>query len=337
MSDGTPKAIANNPVENALAHGVTAAGVIKAVTHSGYPLQVDVADMLRSKFDVHEEWAYKDSESQQIRTVDLLAAYKPDCTSRRRVRPNVTLLVECKQSEMPFVFFGSDSSARWVPEFPLLSGLKGGRQKLTIVSNGTQSSWRVNIQKALELDTHQLFKAPIVCTTLSKCARRSGGELELTGSDAYNNIVLPLSKAMSDFRRRQEPPATFVYFDFSALLGLAVLDAPMVYVNARRELVLAPWIRLIRHDVDENAHLFDRDKFLVIDFIHRNYLAKHIESVVVPFADEFAARAVRHHAVIADGVAYVKGMMDDSTTELRSRLRTTKRDVTNLKGHNRYI
>jgi len=87
---------------------VTEADVLDAVGKSGYPLQNVVSDYLQTAtFRTVEEWSYLDKESGQLRTIDVKAE-KPLFEYGKgdiRVRPSLVLLIECKQSQMPYVFF----------------------------------------------------------------------------------------------------------------------------------------------------------------------------------------------------------------------------------------
>lgn len=98
-----------NPNTNKLAAGVNEADVLGAITKSGYPLQNIVADYCeKGAFRTVEEWSYLDKDSGQLRTIDVKAE-KPLFDSKEgakiRVRPGLVLLIECKQSQLPYVFF----------------------------------------------------------------------------------------------------------------------------------------------------------------------------------------------------------------------------------------
>ena len=118
------KAIPNNPPTNKLGSGLTEADVLDAVSKSGYPLQTIIANFLRPQFHVQEEWSYDDKDTHEPRTMDILAEkWLWDINQEQpRVRPALDLLVECKQSALPYVFFLS-SSKPLVPHFPRLTGL----------------------------------------------------------------------------------------------------------------------------------------------------------------------------------------------------------------------
>ena len=52
----------NNPAANTLGAGVTEADLASAIQNSGYPLQTVVANFLRNRFMVQDEWGYIDKE-----------------------------------------------------------------------------------------------------------------------------------------------------------------------------------------------------------------------------------------------------------------------------------
>src|SRR5262245_32111796 len=112
----------NNPSANSLAPGVDEAALATAIAKSGYPLNIVVAARLRQDFHVQEEWAYVDSNSGDLRSLDLLAGRDlwDRAQKQPRVRPVLNLLVECKQAQLPLVFFLSEGRP-FLYEFPYLS------------------------------------------------------------------------------------------------------------------------------------------------------------------------------------------------------------------------
>jgi len=98
---------ANNPTANILGSGVTEADLAEAIRHSGYPLQTVIANYLRNRFMVQEEWGYVDRDTRELRTIDILAQDRLYDLSAEQpyARPILNLIIECKQSDLPFVFF----------------------------------------------------------------------------------------------------------------------------------------------------------------------------------------------------------------------------------------
>src|SRR5688572_9886709 len=99
----------HNPVGNVLPAGIEESTVADAVSRSGYPIQTFLASVLRAdSWYVQEEWSFIDQDSGSLRALDLHAEYplyNEHDEGDARVYPGVTLLIECKQSSMPYVFF----------------------------------------------------------------------------------------------------------------------------------------------------------------------------------------------------------------------------------------
>ena len=70
-------------------------------------------------FAVTEEWGFVDRETGIYRTLDVFG-YKNlvgKAKAGSRVEPGLVLLIECKRSELPYVFFKSPTQRR-VNDFP---------------------------------------------------------------------------------------------------------------------------------------------------------------------------------------------------------------------------
>lgn len=120
----------DNPSTNRLGDGVTEEQVEDAVRRSGYPVQITVANMLRAAtagqpegFTVQEEWCFVNEKTKDLRNLDLRADLRlHEWNPQPRVRPVLSLLIECKQSELPYIFFESGSGL--LPhDFPRVAGL----------------------------------------------------------------------------------------------------------------------------------------------------------------------------------------------------------------------
>lgn len=84
----------------------------QAVLTSGYPLQIKVAAALaRHSFHLIEEWAYTDADEEIRRALDVYATLVvgPNSGSSEdgEIELVLSLLIECKQSTHPLVFFES--------------------------------------------------------------------------------------------------------------------------------------------------------------------------------------------------------------------------------------
>lgn len=315
----------DNPDENQLPASLSDAQVEEAVTSSGYPLQTIVAsDLRRSGFDsIAEEWAYTDADTGGLRTLDLRASRRMYEFKEPQpyVRPTIELLVECKCSELPFVFFASDNLAAMHPGISVI-GLH--HDALEVISDDTPDTTTYTVLGALELGEHPfLASPPQKALAFSKVVRKGKG-IALSGVDAYQSIVLPLVKAGLSLAQQEAPVATAVYFDLSLPIRLAVLDGPMLLASvdvAKTSYVLAPWVRVYRHDINPTAeHRFDRARLHSIDCVHRHWLSSYLNHHLIPFAEEFGKRCLTHHEEIALGKGFASGMGALWGRDIESRL-----------------
>jgi hypothetical protein len=299
----------NNPNSNHLGPGINDDDVISAITKSGFPLQTIVAQRLRRDFNVQDEWSYIDRDTKEIRTIDILASrvlYNFADKNHPRIRPTLNILIECKQSILPYVFFLSPNSP-WLSEYPILSGLF--KNSIILSTDDDASTYNDTIIQALGLNNHPfVIEGPRYSMTFSKCARK-GSDLELSGTEAYQGLVLPLVKSMLHFQSAATPPPTAYYFDCHLTIPLAVLDAPMIGVDAENNNpILLPWIRVVRNESYEKEDQSERFKTYAIDVIHKDFLDTYLQEHLLPFANHFSDLALKHQTEIATGEGYATGL-----------------------------
>jgi hypothetical protein len=112
-----------NPAGNQIPSSVKEESHIQAIESSGYPLQGVIASKLRaSAFSVTEEWGFSDRDTTGPRTLDLAAISSPETGE---LTPGLLLLIECKKSTRPYVFFRTlgHQDVSW---FPRIAGLIHG-------------------------------------------------------------------------------------------------------------------------------------------------------------------------------------------------------------------
>jgi hypothetical protein len=291
------KAAVDNPAENSLGAGVSDEQLKRAVDISGYPLEVHVAQNLRSHgFRVEEEWTYRDPKEGTYRTLDL-AAQKGfwSADSQQSVRPDLLLLIECKRSELPYVFFGLAQRGTRSLDFPVIRGLPLNRNFIGLGTDDlpANSAVQMPLIQCFDLEQHPFLADAVGCTTLSKAARK-GTELELSGSEPYNATVLPVCKALLDFRVDVNQGAPI--FDLFLVLGIVVLRAPMIAVDVDGEMTATPWLRLFRQHGTESPHERQQRR-LAVDFVHASYLDTYLVRYALPFAERFSALSLKHHGL----------------------------------------
>lgn len=217
---------------------------------------------------------------------------------------------------MPFVFFETRAVRRFVA-FPFVAGLRS--DKITLTSDDDPSRWNFNINHVLDLDSDEFHGFPIMCHTLSKCVRK-GPELELSGTDAYNHLVLPLIKATQHFVHSERPVESAYYFDLHITVPVALIDAPLISVTNGATLANVPWVRVLRHEYEQDAERFERDQLRVIDVVHKDFFDEYLDNHLIPFSRRFSERALRHQQELATSVGFVSGMGKEPFGKLERRL-----------------
>ncbi|MGA2902682.1 MAG: hypothetical protein ABSD98_02545 [Candidatus Korobacteraceae bacterium] len=311
----------NNPGTNQIGPGVDEARIVAAVEESGYPLQTAVTEILRPTFEhIQQEWSYLDKTSNELRAIDVFAEKRlHDWHPQPRVRPTLNLIIECKHSNLPYVFFKTSDSVHLL-RFPAVAGLPSDTVEIT--TDDDLSTWTIPIISVLGLSGHPFHQGPSYCSTFSKCVRK-GGDLELSGADPYCCLVLPLIKAIHHFEVAEQPVKTAWYFDAHLVMAVGVLDASIITATQEKGgtvLTLAPWVRVLRHEYSEDYDHWERQRLSAIDIVHKDFLQAFLTTHLLPFSERFSERALRHQVELATGKGFISRMGTESWDGLESRL-----------------
>ncbi len=294
----------NNPETNRLTNGIEDLQLEAAVRASGYPLQRVVAEQLLNTFQVTEEWGYADRETNDRRALDVFAYKALRETSRLWL--GLAMLVECKRSDLPFVFFAA-AAPRVPREFPVIAGLRGKAVEVHVkgVSSTTAPASAV-------LGLHDFpfaSSAATICSAFTR-AERKGKELDLSGSVPFNHVVLPLVSALKHFLDLQKTIGSQTKVPACLAHPVCVIDAPMVLVEGRPDapqLTMTPWVRVVRQEaIKEKNEGFWRH--YVVDCVHRGYLNNYVQEHLLPFAEQFAQRAASIDGLLAEGAVAVPSL-----------------------------
>lgn len=294
---------ARDPHANELKGGIDLKKLEKAVELSGYPLQTEVALVLdRAGVEVREEWSYRDRDTGKLRAIDLLGTkwLREEPTFGERLFPALALIIECKRSHWPYVFFRSAKSER-PRDFPAVYGLK---KKYIGIGSGKEGA-QVTVADALRLgDLTFLNSGPPQATSFTR-AERKGKNVKLSGADPFNRVMIPLVCAMD---------GASAYFQSLGGKGAAtaltfavcVVDAPMVLADATQPahtLSMQSWVRIVRQEIVQERRSTAL-RFYTIDVVHVTYLSEYLKTVL-EVAEEFAVRATDKSSILLGGYASV--------------------------------
>jgi hypothetical protein len=312
---------ADNPAANVLGAGLDELKVTNAVEKSGYPLQTVVREILEEDFYSENEWCYVDRDSKDLRAIDIRAhrrLHDWGDGEQPRVRPNLELLVECKQSQLPYVFFLCNGGATCSLE---LAGLRS--PDVTLTTDDDLSTYNFSPLGVLDLDDDPFHRVPAYSSSFAKCVRK-GAELELSGTEAYSGLILPLIKAVQHLRAAEHPVPTAWYFDARLVLAVGVLDAPMIAATVKSgatTLTLVPWVRVSRHEYLEGVDKWHRERVWHVDVVHKEFLSVFLKTHVLPFAGRFCERVLRHTHELATGEGFASHLGKDWSSPMEPRLR----------------
>lgn len=318
----------NNPASNKLGNGVSDDDLQAAIEASGYPLQSTVVDTILNNCQardlnctVQEEWSFIDSDEGTVRQLDALVScrllesledHEPGIPSDPRgfLRHSADFLIECKQSDLPYVFFLRKSQ---VGDIPRLAGIPYAG-----MSFGRSPGERfIGMSTSIALGLYDLpFRGePPTAISMSK-AHRKGKALELSGEESFRSLALPIIKALNHYLRIVEPnQPRRLYFDVRAVFPLAVLKAPMIGVRMENDSIkmqALPWVRLVRVEPDETRNGQGFSHPTSFDVVHLDYLTEYLQ-MALDAAFEIASRASLHAIPIITGSALIG--VDESNGE----------------------
>jgi hypothetical protein len=95
----------DNPSGNVVPPGIVEPHLAEAIAASGYPLQGIVTAQLLADFSVLEEWGFVDDKTDEHRSLDIYAYQALSDKTNANLHVGLTLLIECKRSRHPFIFF----------------------------------------------------------------------------------------------------------------------------------------------------------------------------------------------------------------------------------------
>jgi hypothetical protein len=287
----------NNPAGNKLGPSVNESNLVRAIQSSGYPLQGVIAGKLKEGFGVTEEWGYIDRETKEHRSLDIFAFKMMPADGN--VQAALVLLIECKRSINPYVFFRNVTD-REIPGFPKIGGLTANSMFLSAL-NGNRL---LQTSGAVLLGLPELpfvRPGPPHCSAFGM-ATAQGDKVHMSGEDPYKSLILPLTKAIdhaaSLYQAREKPS----FLVATLILGIGVLDAPILVVNNPREPtpLLTPWVRVPRQEARPDRS-WGQHVYYVIEVVHSDFFDAFVLDHLVPFFNEFAARVKRQSSVLLRG------------------------------------
>lgn len=291
---------------------------VDAVAGSGYPLQMYAAALLRDQgFRIQEEWAYTDADAGKRRAIDVFAfrVGQERRTDKGSTAMAFDLLIECKQSRHPFVFFQAvdvPSQAEYPTAlFGHLDIIVGPRTAYPVSPDDNWAT-RLPLGQLLDIDGLPFIADTPVASSMS-VARPQNKRVAMSGDDAYRELVLPLTKAIA--AHRSSVRARMSKDEDRQLIRLplvvALLDAPIFLVSAP-DAAPQPVNRLrlfVRPAVDPDANARRPATIEFVEVVAKRAFSDFLVFELNPFLLEYHRRVAAHHSIVLGGRAEIPGLL----------------------------
>jgi hypothetical protein len=305
-----------NPSTNQLGAGITEDSLMEAIRRSGYPMQSAVVSTIGAALEkwsmpgvtwtaAQEEWTYPDPDTGKTRALDALIEmhHLGGQGSSPRIRPVISLLVECKQSELPFIFFTRRSVQS--ADFPVTSGFP--HDEIRLSTDDDPSTWAYPLTGLWGLTKREFIVRPPTAVSLSS-ARRAKGHIEVSGEDTYNALALPLLKATDHFLRVTSNKGKR-YTDGRLIVSVIVVRAPMVAIDEDGSggAEHVPWVRVHRYEPVADHSAWRSHRLAAFDVVHEDFLPTYLETFR-DYAEHFADSVLTNTESLLTGFGFVKGL-----------------------------
>lgn len=267
--------------------------ILAALTEAGWLLEQRAARVLTSK-DLHPRsgWAYEDVDDPGVsRELDIWSFRRLLNDEDARVSVTMRLLVECKQSSLPYVAIGQQLPDWRFKENPTQHVLPV--RSLPVRKEGprtwSESAWEALGFRALAAEMGETtFRA----TQLTRLDRRGSG---WTASNAgiFTSLVFPLAKALRASQKgitsRDYTPAPTrrdSYLDFALHFPVVLIGCPLYVVDASKEdpvVTQREWTTAMRELKSKNI-----DGTFEIDIVTESAFPDYVDEKI-RFAEAVAA------------------------------------------------
>jgi hypothetical protein len=305
--------------------GITESDVLEAISKSGYLFQAEIADQIRQQFSgivgarFQEEWAYIDADSQGIRTLDVYAEiplWEVDDEGNRhlrRVQPYLDILVECKQSELPYVLFLRTGTVSDVANFPEFGGMKSDDIRVFPEEWGTKpdhmrgESYMLSVHDAFACYNLEAFVGPpFNALSFAKVTRKKGegGKLEISGEETYRGLTLPLLKAADYVKSQVEAEEDAAIVSPRFIVPVAVVRAPLMgaFLHSGKPILAGvPWARICRIEPAASGQVAV-GKARFFDIVHSDFWEEYLQ-ILMNDSFELAGRMLDHEEEVFSGNA----------------------------------
>jgi hypothetical protein len=274
--------------------------ILKILKTSGYPLEQEVASSLQKiEWSPVLNYAYTDVETDSSREIDVLCErsfweirhnqslkakqeqvqHKKWVTIEQKVRVNAELLVECKKTKSPLVFFCREKQA--YDFFPSQSDnliqWSGVRSEIVVKPINELSVHSYSIGQFLRFGILSHYsKAKEVSSQFCKI-HKEGKKFKADHGEIYQSFVVPLVKAV-EWQKRLHPYRGTPYQDLFLYYPIIVAEGTLLKVNPEcNEIAETNHVELLRRYYSGKVTGCYR-----IDVVSKDYFSDFVEKIVTP-------------------------------------------------------
>lgn len=263
--------------------------IIGALEGSGFLFEQEIATVLEANgFHVETSWPYLDEETKKSRELDLRAVKNVAHIEDQKLQVFVELLVECKDSETPFVFLERQKNKREQQQqrpkayvFP---------KKNYQVPTGSNAYREVRAFEHLGLGgSHYYFKEQNKATQFSKIVRK-GSNWVANHEGIYDSLFLPVAKALeARIKALPKPTQTgdwrtvWLFFPIVALRDHLMAMSVSGHEKSLQNRGRITFVRNLDSDLLKGEYL--------VDFVTSTHLQSYLENDVGSFAEAVAGLA----------------------------------------------
>jgi hypothetical protein len=242
--------------------------LIKEISKSGFPLELDVINKLRElELLIYPNLSFTD-DTEKPHEIDAFAIMRDE--TREAEWPfgptSLFLLIECKSSDKPWVFFNDDPDDDY-----MISGLLDRLKLVTDIDVTPIHSLLIGCNNTALRSHHYRSGVPVARTYLEAFGRDAGGDIY----QAVKNIWYAM-----DFQKRffnADPKRKNANKRTGIIHGVIVYEGTLVVATKDEEnfeLAEVPHVLLRTIDCITNKNMpFGRHRETVIDVIHKRVVA----------------------------------------------------------------
>jgi hypothetical protein len=274
--------------------------ILQLLKESGYPLEQEVASCLEKiEWSPTLNYAFTDVETDNSREIDVLAerafwelrhikaqnqkkeqqSKKKWETIEQKIRVNVELLIECKKTKSPIVFFCRPKQS--MDFFPThadnIIQYSGVRPEVTVKPWNELSTHCYSIGQFLNFgQISHYFKCKDKATQFCKI-HREGKNFRADHGEVYQSFVVPLIKAV-ECQKMLHPYTAKTYADMFLYYPILVEEGEIFKVNPECDtLTETNHVELSRYYYSNKIAGRYR-----IDVVRKDYLCNFIEKTLTP-------------------------------------------------------